>query len=103
MIEFIDWYDAFDPKNKKYKRVLKEFEGNNDDDTLFLEFIRQTHPAIRTVNITPNLVDHVDYLIGGSVLFDRKQKIHRACYLTNKDKARVERLSQKLKKRQELD
>lgn len=98
MIEFIDWYDAFDPINEKYKKVLKEFQGSNDDDTLFLEFLRQTHPAIRTINIVPNLVDHIDYLIGGSVLFNRKQKINRACYLSETDKIKVNKLADELKK-----
>jgi len=80
--------------NPKYEHVLKEFMGNNDDDTLFLEFLKQTHPAIRTINITPCLVDHIDYLIGGSVLFDRKQKIHRALYFN--DDNLVKELAKKL-------
>ena len=97
LAEFVDWYDAYDPTKTCYKRVKKEFEGGKDDDTLFLAFITNKHPSIRTVNITPNLVDHIDYLIGGSTLFSRKQKIHRACYLSDIDKNRVRALADKLK------
>jgi len=46
----------------------------------------------------PCLVDHIDYLIGGSVLFNRKHKIHRACYLSDIDKKLVDELAEKLKK-----
>ena len=95
----MDWYDAYDPTKDCYKRVQKEFEGDKDDDTLFLAFITNKHPSIRTVNISPCLVDHIDYLIGGSVLFDRKTKIHRACYLSEKDKILVDNLTKKINNR----
>lgn len=78
--------------------LKKNSNGGKDDDTLFLAYITHKHPSIRTVNISPCLVDHIDYLIGGSVLFDRKTKIHRACYLSEIDKARVDKLARTIKR-----
>lgn len=92
--EFVDWYNEYVVTGKKFQ---KEYQGGNDDDTLFLGCMAQLHPAIRTINITPCLVDHIDYLIGGSVLFNRKNEIHRACYLHEKDKQLVIELEKKLK------
>lgn len=92
--EFVDWYDKVVVQEHQFQ---KEYEGGNDDDTLFLACVTQLHPAIRSVNLKPCLVDHIDYLIGGSVLFDRKQKIHRACYLSDIDKKLVEELTKQLK------
>ena len=93
--EFVDWYDK---KVIQEKHFQQEYEGGKDDDTLFLACLSQLHPAIRSVNLTPCLVDHIDYLIGGSMLFDRKTKIHRACYLSDTDKNLVNKLAEKLKK-----
>lgn len=84
--EFVDWYDKYDPTDHKYAQYKKEFEGGKDDDTLFIAYLQQTHPSIRTINITPALVDHIDYLIGGSTLFNRAQNVHRAYYLSQYDK-----------------
>ena len=91
--EFVDWYDKVVIQEKQFQ---KEYEGGNDDDTLFLACLGQLHPAIRTINLAPCLVDHIDYLIGGSVLFDRKNEIHRACYLSDADKILVNELAKKL-------
>ena len=82
------------------KNIKKNLRGGNDDDTLFLAYLNQKHPSIRTINITPCLVEHVDYLIGGSVLFDRKRNINRACYLSDIDKTLVDKLEEDLKNRE---
>ena len=36
------------------------------DDVCFRKYIRNCIPSIQFINANPNLVDHVDYLIGGS-------------------------------------
>lgn len=38
------------------------------DDTLFHIFMEDYYPHARIINLFPNLVDHIDYLIGGSVI-----------------------------------
>ena len=59
--------------------------------------VMQLHPMIKSVNIIPCLVDHIDYLIGYSTLFDRKGKQNRAFYFD--DGWLVDELQEKLKDR----
>ena len=42
------------------------------DDYFFLEFLKLRHPDIQILNLAPNLVDHIDYLIGGSEISKEK-------------------------------
>ena len=41
---------------------------NRGDDTFFREWMQELHPAETVENLRPNLVEHVDRWIGGSVL-----------------------------------
>lgn len=49
------------------------------DDTFFHEFMESRHGGDSVKNLVPNLVEHVDWLIGGSVL-NEYQSIARADY-----------------------
>lgn len=40
---------------------------NKGDDTLFREFFLEKHGRETAVNLAPNLVNHIDYMIGGPV------------------------------------
>ena len=42
--------------------------ANKGDDTFFREFLQIRHGREMFTNINPNLVEHVDWLVGGSVL-----------------------------------
>ena len=94
MSEFVFWYDTSVVKDGNYK---KQYEGGKDDDFLFFKCVMQLHPMIKSVNIIPCLVDHIDYLIGYSTLFDRKGKQNRAFYFD--DGWLVDELQEKLKDR----
>jgi hypothetical protein len=48
------------------------------DDLIFKEYLIKHHPEMEVENITPNLVDHIDYLIGGSIANKARKKIARA-------------------------
>lgn len=50
------------PHHKKFIRA-KKF-----DDSLFKEYVRIFEPNIKVTNLNPNIVDHVDYLIGGTIV-----------------------------------
>ena len=69
------------------------------DDTIFREYCRQHYMENYIVyNLKPNLVDHIDYLIGGSIVNnDRKDKITYAAYFEQPE--RVEQLKNKLVKK----
>ena len=66
------------------------------DDTLFHMFVEDYYPNVNIFNLTPNLVDHVDYLIGGSIInYIRDEKETPALYFY--DKSVVAELKERLK------
>lgn len=50
------------------------------DDTVFRTFLIEEHSTENVLNLKPNLVDHVDWIIGGSVLHKWRGYIARAYY-----------------------
>ena len=69
---------------------------NKNDDGFFREFLQHKYPYMDVTNLKPNLVDHVDFLIGGSVVNrQRDNKRVQAQYF--EDKRLVMRLSEKLR------
>ena len=67
------------------------------DDTLFYIFMEDYYPDMNVLNLMPNLADHVDYLLGGSVVnYMRLEKETHATYF--EDAYLIEELEQKLKK-----
>lgn len=91
-----DWYYASGVKNPKFKWMI---DTKKYDDQLFKEYLMSKW--ISVYNLAPNLVDHIDYLIGGSVV--NKQRaggfgVHTmAEYFEGKDL--VDKLAKELEKR----
>lgn len=50
------------------------------DDSLFRAFLEDRHPDEIICNCAPNLVEHVDLLIGGSILSEWRSYCARSCY-----------------------
>ena len=67
--------------------------AGKNDDWHFRLYLRQFHKHDAALNIAPNLVDHVDYLIGGGSGGKREQPC-RAQYW--KDEDIVKELEKKL-------
>jgi len=79
------------------ERVQKQFAtyvmNGKCDDEVFIHYCKANH--LEYTNLNPNLVDHVDYLIGGSLTnAQRNYKITRSSYF--KDQDLVEDLAVKL-------
>lgn len=55
------------------------------DDTVFRTFLISEHGTENVLNAKPNLVDHVDWIIGGSVLHKWRGFIARAYYWEGED------------------
>ena len=68
------------------------------DDYFFREFLRITYPDIKILNLTPNLVDHVDFLLGGTTVNGaRTDKEVRSKYFEDLDL--VKELEKKINER----
>lgn len=65
------------------------------DDTFFREFLQMCHGTERFRNVKPNLVEHVDWIIGGSILSPYREFSARAYYWD--DEELVEELKKAVK------
>lgn len=56
------------------------------DDTVFKEFLLQYYPDYDVLNLKPNLIDHIDYLLGGTTINEqRTNKDVRSAYFDDID------------------
>lgn len=69
-------------------RLIRKGKG---DDYLFHEYFRNVHPRDKPRNIAPNLVEHVDDLLGGSVANTWRKKPARSALWDEPE--RVEQLA----------
>ena len=92
--EFADWIAS---EALGRKDLYKYTKDNKKDDTLFYIFMRVKHPKMKVTNLVPHLVDHIDYLIGGSVINQWREYPARSCHWD--DENLIEELKKKLASR----
>lgn len=63
--ECAEWYYSF---AKGYAKFWEWVQMKKCDDNFFKEFLIRNYPDMDILNLVPNLVDHIDYLIGGSTV-----------------------------------
>lgn len=92
-IECATWY--YD--GLSHPTEIKYFmRSNKNDDLIFRGFLERFYPNENVILVTPNLVEHVDWLIGGSIVNkQRGDKIIKAVYWEEPEL--VEELTRKLK------
>lgn len=92
--ECADWFYMYASKNDAAcysERVV----GGKSDDWFWRRFMIQKYPYYEVINLSPNLVDHIDYLLGGSVVNPKRTKQTRAALF--KDYKLVDKLEEDLK------
>ena len=93
--ECAKWFfeDASKRTEGKYRnRVLR----NKHDDDFFQFFLFEKHPDMMIRNLNPCIVDHVDYMVGGSLInSERNKPINRAVHWA--DETVITELEEKLK------
>lgn len=93
--ECANWFFR-DAKHRRDYKYSSRVKANKHDDDFFLYFLQEKYPKKEIVNIAPNIVDHIDYLIGGTLINQAREKsIYRAAYWEDEDL--VERLTKELK------
>ena len=89
--ECAEWFDRV--ASQKYADRTRT---GKLDDWFFKKFLKINYSTYHVINLRPNLVDHIDYLIGGTVVNkDRNNKKVRSAYFEDKDL--VNELEEKLK------
>ncbi len=73
--EFVEWIR----REKHRPGVAQYIQTGKKDDTLFHAFIQETRLNMEIYNVDPHLVDHVDWLIGGSTINKGRGFIARSC------------------------
>lgn len=90
------WFYQGAINNSKYTNWV---HSRKHDDEAFKEFLRLKHPDIRSYNLAPNVVNHVDYLLGGSLV--NSQRTQPAVSIYWDEDELIEELEIKLKERRE--
>lgn len=72
--DFVKWFN----KNRKY--YANYVETGKHDDTLFQIYMTERFPMMKIMNIAPNLVEHVDWMIGGSQVNSQRTEEVRSVY-----------------------
>lgn len=77
--------------------LLPLIRSNKGDDTIFHEFYLTHYGTTTAINAKPNLVDHVDYILGGSTVNEWRGFAMRATHF--EDQYLVEELETKIRNR----
>ena len=79
--------------------VYEDFwKGGVNDDWMFRRYIESYYKDMKALNLAPNIVDHIDYLIGGTVNSNNRTLTQIRSQIW-KDEALVDALAEKLKQR----
>lgn len=70
-----EWYEKEIKYNPVYRDKVKE--GKHDDE-IFRDYVRLYHAKTKITNVAPNLVDHIDFLLGGSTVNKQRNTEVRA-------------------------
>ena len=89
--ECSDWCLQYIVGNPVYREW---WELGVNDDLVFRQYVREHYKDICVINLAPNIVDHIDYLIGGTVNSNKRITVIRSkCW---EDEYLVDKLTQAL-------
>lgn len=92
--ECSEWVNTYIIGNPVYKAF---WEKGVNDDWAFRSYLREFHKKECAINLAPNLVNHIDYLIGGGTGKGQRKNPVTAQYWTDDDL--VEKLEKALSDR----
>ena len=64
LAEFVSWANGNLWQSKYFKGMVKRNKG---DDMIFREWLYDNYPDMTHLNLAPNLVNHIDKYLGGSI------------------------------------
>lgn len=94
--ECAEWFFSGAWKESPEPEIFALYEMGIGDDTFFREFVQMQHGREKMFNAKPNLVEHVDWLIGGSILSKWRGFLARAHWW--EDEELVRDLANKIRK-----
>lgn len=100
--ECAEWITSGEWEQNASAELKAVFRGNMGDDTFFREFMLAKHINDTVTNVAPNLVEHVDFLIGGSILNKMRCFWPRAHYWEDEELVNELRVQMKLMKQKAI-
>lgn len=93
--EFVKWFREDAQHRTQYSPQLAD---RRHDDWFFREWMMEKHPHMWVYNMTPNLVDHIDFMLGGTLINrQRRIQVNRSAFWRDDDL--VDELKEKLNNR----
>ena len=86
--EFVDWANGNLWQSKYFRSLVKR---NNSDDLVFKEWITDNYPDMTHLNLAPNLVNHVDKYLGGSICNKHRDKEQDTMSIFWEDKGELQK------------
>lgn len=96
--DFTNWVDTYVWNDSQYAHYVN---AKKYDDLIFKIFVQNYYPEYDVINIAPNIVEHVDYLLGGSVVNAKRGNANVKSIYWNEENL-VNDLITKLKKNGDL-
>ena len=101
-LQFVHWFNTVAIDDPKYALWISK---NKYDDSFFRRFMLENNLGYDIINIKPNIVNHIDYMLDGSLINKDLDDINRqAKYFEDRDlqislelKIKTYRLTQKMK------
>lgn len=101
--EFVEWCNIDTISSERIKNYIR---ANKYDDTLFKIFVAEKYPDMKVLNLEPNIVNHIDWLLGGSITNPKRYKIAKKVmsrYWREEDKYLVDKIENELISRQNIN
>lgn len=79
-----EWFEE-DASKRTEGYIADRVAGGKSDDWMFRRFLTECHPDAKVINLSPNLVDHIDHLLGGSIINKQRKRDNTAAYFRDGD------------------
>lgn len=81
-----EWFFSGEWRKSPLPELFALHDMGQGDDSFFREFLQARHGTETVINAKPNLVEHVDWIIGGSILSKWREYIASAYYWDDLDR-----------------
>jgi hypothetical protein len=96
LTDFVSWANVNLWQSKFFKGLVR---SNKSDDLIFKEWLYDNYPSTTHLNLAPNLVNHVDKYIGGTVCNKQRDPEADTMSIYWKDNGELEKLKKFLSQR----
>lgn len=97
--EFANWANCNLWQSQHFKEAVKR---GNCDDLIFREWLYDNYPNLDEINLNPNIINHIDSWLGGSICNQQRDPEKDTTALFWEDKGELAELKSMLDKRKNI-